>query len=450
MTIYDRSPSLAAVNQVADSATTYINLHSANEVSIDPLLKLLHRVPAPSYMRPNAGTAQKLSVCARCRCRFLGQYYLPQIRTYKYSLRHYGEAAVARSEGRPTATEGRARLSSSTANTSNPFASTDQRKPYVFRHLNLNEENVALGVSALGKPARIRILKDKPKRKRVRLEKRQDDTQSHGSASAEDLLNSLEARQAQPHPSQVNAYVEAVRCSLDKEQGSQGPAVESCQRAAHRLQRGLNRQQIKEYTEDELKKQTLSRAGNLDCSHSGRGFRRTPWIVGSTDFETTPQDRFLYMSASKKMLMESSRSKPMGQEKPAILGIRRLLHPPIIATTEGSAKEISKALAVERLIRDVWHIRPQEERHVLGEVDFETSEEVLDVLLKNQTFKKIAKLYRVRISISKSASIVRLSTRYTTGSDATAALEQAMASVRCAKMRFGLMVDEQGGYEIQS
>ena len=332
-------------------------------------------------MRALSSTTSKLSICINYQWRTTKasrsrDFYAP-LRNLNTTLRRHeaptGDAqdTLQRRRGRPGAT---------------------------IRRLKLYEENVALGVNSLGEPARIRILRDRPKARR-----RAAPSQNEQS---DDLLQALQEEKPTSESKRPFQHMDELHSALVKAAGKDGPSLGRCRQVARQLLNGFTTTQLRQYVRRQKPEELVQKS---------KKYERTEWICGTTEFPKVALERF---EPGSETAQDS-----------------------LLFDYEGMAeKEREKARTVETIMRGCWRLHPAEERQRVGEVDFKVSDICLSVLMKNQelAFQATSAKFDVRIEVSQSSSLVRLTARYATSNEAAAAIEEAISSVKVKDAKVGL------------
>ena len=218
-----------------------------------------------------------------------------------------------------------------------------------IRHLNLHEDRITLPIDALGQPAAIRVLRDKPLPPR-------DEVQGEEATEDESLEDFLRDTVARAGTSSNNEAVENIdqlrKAFLEKLQG-EDPSLEDCQALGQSLQDGFTSPHLKAYVQRRGAAITTA-PYDLDALYVGDSYRRSRWFAGESDF---PDQRRLDLGS--------------------VLKIEDILD---IVPFDS---ESYKARMVKTIIRNCWALRIRDERELLGSVEIKLDTRVLDVLLKN-------------------------------------------------------------------
>ena len=305
-----------------------------------------------------------------------------------------------------------------------------------IRHLNFNEQSIHLGVNALGKPAQIRILKEKFRRKAEQVAPTDEPQESIHQAVPQaeplaDIDGTLGSLQDEKKPRALKdalTNVDQLRTSLAETLQEGGPTLQQCRSVVQQLQEGFTQTQLREHLKQHLKRSSWS-PGDLECSVRAGKWSRTRWICGSTEFPETAKERLAPPSPSRTKVQYAFDLLSPEQETQAF-----------------SAK---KTRMINKIIREVWKLRPFEERQQMGEVDIKLDAGYLEVLLKHnsETFEKISSTFGVQLSIAPDAPIIRLTAEYQVASGALAAIENAIAEVRFTTVPVGITRTEAANRE---
>ena len=292
-----------------------------------------------------------------------------------------------------------------------------------IRHLNLTEESVPLGFNALGKPAQIRILKEKPKRVRKHVapinEPQGPAPQASPTTDSEGVLDSSQVDTRLGDSRGAIKYIDQVRTTLLEKLRGHDPTLHQCHSVGQQLQQGFTKTQLRAYVK-QLPNCPAKNQGDLECSIRSMGYTRTRWICGVTEFPET----------ASKRLAPPSRLRPKEPHFPG-------LWPPE-ETASGLA--YGKPRLVDKILGEIWKLRPLEERQQKGEVDMKVEAGQLEVLLKNnnETFEKISTTFGVQFSVAQDTSVIRLTAEYQVAGDALAAIEDAITDVRATIVPVGI------------
>jgi hypothetical protein len=238
-----------------------------------------------------------------------------------------------------------------------------------IKHLDLEKGKIPLGVQALGKPATIRIVPERIKRrKRSTI----DEATSTGfesstkASSKQDSSPSLESLLQDFKPSdsatesEVNENLEALRNTfLQKVHPIDGCTEVECQELADNIESGFRYEQLKAYIKQASRVPPVT--DNLDALFVASKYRVSRWYCGNSRW---PEDALQRLDP---------RQVPMIKDLYAIVCKDY--------DKDGFPQFSKKQKLINVILREYWGLRPREEKQLQGSVSMKIDAKYLEFLL---------------------------------------------------------------------
>ena len=222
----------------------------------------------------------------------------------------------------------------------------------IYRHLKLHEDRIPLGFEALGEPAAIRVVRERPRRQQEPNLNRQKSLRD--DASEDEVLNDSPTTKNTGPKSEAYENIERLRHILEEQGGVTGPSKEQCRRIVLTLQEGFTVDQLQTYF-DRTKQAPLA-VHSLDAPESSDSLTRSRWYSGKSMF---PGDAISRLENSNEQFE------------------------PSLADGGAHSKQPKKAKLANAIIRGSWRLLTREEKQMPGSVDIRVALNVMEVLLKN-------------------------------------------------------------------
>ena len=238
---------------------------------------------------------------------------------------------------------------------------TERLRPKI-RHLKLYEDSVNLPVKALGEPASIRIVREKPQR----LDKPPAEAaELVDQVVLEDFLRDATTKSQTPDKEEAFEMIELIRRTfLDKVGHSRIPLLQECRAVGKTLLDGFTVTQLEAYIKQPQRApKEVPAHENLDTVFKGPAYTRSRWVAGESTFPSNDQ-------------LQSNLDTTSQYVDPNLVM-------PAFTAADGSLRQTRKIRVVETILRRCWNIRPLEERQARGSLVLRMDPDVLDVLLKN-------------------------------------------------------------------
>lgn len=236
-----------------------------------------------------------------------------------------------------------------------------------FKHLDLSQRRIPLGLSSLGEPMEIHVLRDKPgQRRRNQGVVPVEDADQH--LVVEELLEKSTPRES--FSSMTEAFEnlnDICEAKFGSEAINHAPTASQCLQVGQQIHDGFTTSQLQAYFMlfGESNNPQLPTLDGLETIYKTDSFTRSRWFQGASEFP--------------KMAVERLESRPKKKLKNC------LLIGPSSTMEDGSTKQTNKQMLVEKILRDCWFIRTAEEKQRNGEVDIQVRTEHLQLLLKHST-----------------------------------------------------------------
>ncbi|MCJ1474951.1 hypothetical protein MMC13_003611 [Lambiella insularis] len=270
-----------------------------------------------------------------------------------------------------------------------------------WRRLRLGEQMVTLDMNALGQPAQIRILPDRPKLREEYPLIYGQTVNLINDTSPEELLRTIADESLALDPTVINQSIEDLRSRFEADTGSgDTPTLAQCRGLAQDLHDGFTTFQLEAYLKQKSTKPLSNGTPNYDDLEErfhSKLCTRSAWFSGTSRF---PEEAILRLDPGVGVKRQDD----------FLLGST----PP-----EGRLKQSEKQRIIERILRHAWRLRCKEEKALVGELDMRLQAEHMSLLLNHKTniFTKLAEQYDARIEFSRSQSILRFTGNYALCSD---------------------------------
>jgi hypothetical protein len=234
------------------------------------------------------------------------------------------------------------------------------RSNYGHRKLrNLRNREVTLGVDALGEPAQIRIVGDRPEFSKRKTTRAGETREENSETSPESLRRSIAAEESEQDPESVQKNIESVRtnCLIAKDRNGGELSTVDCAITAKHLLGGFTKQQLNSYCQ--APRASEASPDDFEAYQELPVLKHSRWFAGTSEFPKTAQRR-LHRLQERFLIDPNKLAGPYNDHE--------------VAT--------QKRMIVEKIMRTLWKIRPSEEKR-LGELDIRVDSAVLQVLLKN-------------------------------------------------------------------
>lgn len=237
-----------------------------------------------------------------------------------------------------------------------------------FRRLRLQLKDY-LGMDVLGQPAEILVLRDRVQQASRKLGLIDDAMESvipNDALSSSDLLDSIDAESGIIGADRVRDNIEKIRSSwisgLRNRLGI--PTTSEYEIVARILHDGFTAKQLLNYMSEggvSVTVDPLDLSNGLDT----KLYTRSNWSPGTTPFPGDAKSRLRWLKA------DLTRLNLIGVKgKPFVSGVlpKKMPHKPVL---------------VGKIIRQHWHVKTEEERESLGELDLWLQAEHLDLILNH-------------------------------------------------------------------
>lgn len=320
-------------------------------------------------------TFQELSICLKCQLRLASRRSVnPPVQSHPSRLprfRHITSARVLRQE-QIAISHGDSYPGFITASPRfDRFVGQDRIifKPKAvgkkWRRLRLGEQTVTLDVNALGQPARIRILQDRPILREYYPLVDSQQADSTDDTTPEELLRTIADESLVLDPAVINEHIEGLRGRLEVITGlGETPTLAQCREIAQDLHDGFTIPQLEAYLKQKI---TIPLSvGTIDYDDVEDRFyskicTRSAWFSGLSNF---PEEAILRLDPGIAVKRQDD----------YVIGF-----PP----SEGKAKQSEKQRVVERILRHAWKLRCKEEKALEGELDMRLRAEHMNLLLSH-------------------------------------------------------------------
>ena len=255
--------------------------------------------------------------------------------------------------------------------------------PTSWKRVNVHQESVELGVNALGKPAQIRIVRDKPhtpdgarpKRRRKVAETSSGKGSGPRDFNEDEWVAALAGVGAEASEAAVNENIEQVRrVLLARGDPAAGFSRKHCVEVASQLLKGLSYDQLAAYARAKARPPITPDVHDLERWFRGRLVSRARWFGGESDMSATAATR---IDRADWALLGSD--AVVSAHAPPAQGADR--------ANPRTKKLGGKHRLVERVLREIWAVREKGELS-WGELDFRVSDPVhLELLMLHCTWE---------------------------------------------------------------
>ena len=322
---------------------------------------------------------ESISICLRCQWRLLERRKLPLRRTSSPTLlqqRRYAagpSTVLSRKKDVEYNQKDDEFLGESfDESQSYRFGPPNDRKTdrdIIIKHLNLAQRRIPLGINSLGEPAQIRVLRDKPeKRKRAQDAAVKPVEDVDQNLAVEELLEMNSSNESFSSMNEAFENLDNIReASFGSKKINVTPNASQCLQVGQQIHDGFTTPQLRAYfvSFDQSKSSQPPKLDDLDTIYKTVPFKRSRWFQGASEFPEMAVERL------------GSRFKARPKDN-VLIGPRNV-------TQDGSVKQTKKQALVEKILRDCWSIRTAEEKQSNGEVDVQIRSEHLQLLLKHST-----------------------------------------------------------------
>ncbi|KAL8739103.1 MAG: hypothetical protein Q9181_000214 [Wetmoreana brouardii] len=299
---------------------------------------------------------------------------------------------------------------------------------YYFKRANLYSRD-ALGITTLGRPAEVLRVQDRPPRSAERkwwLFQTRDSTQpsSPEPLTSSDILERVNSERGLVSAARANENIEALReewLSGLKEK-DQLPTEAECYDLGKRLHDGFTAKQLLSY----LNRETVSSPPDLmDLNEPFRSasITRSDWRVGTTFFPGDAGQR-LQSAFPKSGYTSDAAAKTSFYSEYTLSQESRYSKVPL------------KYTAVNKIMRQYWHIKSREELQSVGQVDIQLPEVHSELIAshKRGILRQLAVEYDAKIDFSKAESIIRITANQATCAASLKMLFLLLDEIVCHEM----------------
>ena len=307
--------------------------------------------------RPALGA---LSRCARCRYRLAMQEHLLRRSSPSFNVHQ-----SRRSSDTPRLSQRQAQRRQPDSHIENldyAVSASEYKEGlrYRQRRINLYTKD-SLGMDSLGRPAEALILRSHDKEKLLgsvnAIPKLDDSVEVKKTAS--EMLQEIDAERGIVGKQRVAENLEDVRSAWFSKLGRRDKPTEAeVEALAKTLEGGFTHKQLGDYYGPEDLELTDD-PDDLSASFSTNLYTRTPWMHGTTPFPRHPPLRLTTIKDAFKA--RGAKTKPAD--------------PKMIYR-----KKVHKSAIINRIIRQRWRIRTEDDETAMGEIDVWPQREHLRVL----------------------------------------------------------------------
>ena len=286
-----------------------------------------------------------------------------------------------------------------------PLPPENTRQLYRSRSLKLFRKD-SLGVDSLGRPAEALIIRDKPDRPPTMTllsrDMEESPSEENIQLSASDIFEKISAEKGTPGAERVAKNLEDIRRAWTSSlRDKEFPTLDEYKALVKQLYTGFMLRQLEQFYGPELSSPT-SNPDDLSAYYTCNLYSRSSWIAGNT-FDPRYLDGSPVLIDEKGWKHHNDRFDETGKIE------KKFSDDQLQAKRSKTSR---KMVMIEKILRNQWHIRTQEEAEAVGELEIWPSRERIQVLVNHSEQSPVQCFFRYGLNSLDQDIFRQVSDRY--------------------------------------